>query len=1123
MYTRFPKKTQFVKFISGVALTSFIFTGVPIRSYAGIFVSDNLRREAATKEDGRVKEISEELIDQHLVWKKDLKDARKAKQIEIHQFAKEVLEDMIPGSTILSLGCGAGLDEESFAKAGHTVIATDFVESAISELSGKINKENIKNLTTKVQDLTKTFAFSDESFDVVYSHLSLNFMKDVDIARAIKEIYRVLKPGGRIYFIAQSVNDKTYGKGEKIEKNTFVRDEKLVHYFSQEDLKEKFVDFKFNDEDIVTGERVFYPPEGRSIGFIQLKAKEPLPTIFEQLEKIYTKSGASMDDYYVPPLIVTDPKGEPVGKIKKGDIVIWTNHRTDRSLGAMIAFTDPNFNRHGNRFGIDDLGLTFVPFTTYDEKHFKAYGIQAAFTSEFTLPKYKSIIEVLKDAGVIQGYFTESDKGQHVTYFFAGQRNLDYAALGIKVSIVPSESVEDNKKAPQMKYAEITDNVINYLDEIKETPKKKMVVVNLPVDIQGHNIKVDRERAKKTVLAADKEAGRIREETLRQKGVYIEISDHGNIEQLVTLDEKGMPLSDKYGVIPFDQHTTNPVNFIVDGLGKDIKLKKGKGLSNIAATLLEILGIPKPEEMSESLLEDYKYQDIQGPVVVVIRDGWGVNKYNNPEANEYNGIELAKPPVYLDLLTNCPFTALKAHGDAVGLPDYQMGDSDNGHRVIGTGYNPPTLYKQIIDKINDKTFFENPVLRQVFELARQGNHNIHIMGLYSSGGIHSDNRYFLALMEMAKQMNLGSDIKVNIWPILDGRDVMTRIPDENGIHYLKQIEDKIKELNSGNIQLAGVVGRNFAMDRDAVNRDQDADKKEKLAAQKEGTEAGKLLKEAVSSREKAGKLWQERFKPAYRLWVNGEGIPVKIGFDDGNAEKLKNFLNANSRFFKAVGAEALLPGYLDDIWGQFEVLYSKTFRLEDLKLALVVHSSFFKKPGAIDALNAIIRLQPRHGVRIMLDIYGEGADKIRALFSENSNIIAVKTAGELKSELENRQVNLQENVVILKPAGEKIDLKVKQVGFSDKTISIVALAKAMQVLAGANSEGRSYSGIILDRFKEFYGNMERQGIISKETYKNTYSQVFLGLDLPDIEPVQGVSEATKADADLVANFINKFI
>lgn len=257
----------------------------------------------------------------------------------------------------------------------------------------------------------------------------------------------------------------------------------------------------------------------------------------------------------------------------------------------------------------------------------------------------------------------------------------------------------------------------------------------------------------------------------------------------------------------------------------------------------------------------------------------------------------------------------------------------------------------------------------------------------------------------------------------------------------------------------------------------------------------------------------ENVNSAKQLGYNVVGLNEEVS-------GLLNFFDANSRFFKAVDGEAVLPEYLEDIWRWYETLKSKTFRLDEIKLALVVHSSFFRKGGAIEALNEIIKLQPG---RVILSIYGEGADKIKALFGDNNNIITAKTADELKPELEKQQINLREDVVVLKPIGEKINLEARQVGFSEKTISTVAVAKAMQVLLGANSEGKSYSGVILSRFKEFYENMKSQRVISNQAYENTKTQIFDGLDLPDIELAQDLNDITKNDTDLISKFIDSFI
>jgi cyclopropane fatty-acyl-phospholipid synthase-like methyltransferase len=216
---------------------------------------------------------------QHRIWQKDLKDPKKAKQIKVHQFAKEVVKDLKPESKILSLGCGAGLDEIFFAKKGHFVVATNFLESAINELNERIKKEKITNLKAKVQDIAEPFVFWDEFFDAVYSHLSLNFITDAHLVKAIKEIRRVLKPNGAIYIIALSVSDKdysdkTFGKGKEIEKDTFLRNGKFFHYFSREYLEKRFSEFGFRVEDVVTGKRIFFPPDGRVMGFIQFKARK---------------------------------------------------------------------------------------------------------------------------------------------------------------------------------------------------------------------------------------------------------------------------------------------------------------------------------------------------------------------------------------------------------------------------------------------------------------------------------------------------------------------------------------------------------------------------------------------------------------------------------------------------------------------------------------------------------------------------------------------------------------------------------------------------------------------------------------------------------------------------------
>lgn len=255
--------------------------------------------------------------------------------------------------------------------------------------------------------------------------------------------------------------------------------------------------------------------------------------------------------------------------------------------------------------------------------------------------------------------------------------------------------------------------------------------------------------------------------------------------------------------------------------------------------------------------------------------------------------------------------------------------------------------------------------------------------------------------------------------------------------------------------------------------------------------------------------------------------PIKT-LDGGEKEVLGllNFLSANSRFFKAVGGQTALRNYLKKIWEWY-----KEFRapVSDTKFVFIVHTSFFRTGGAIDALKEIIQFKiDEKGSLIKLGIYGEGADKLRALFGgDNSDVVSANTVDRLIPELNKWRINPEEDIVVLRPIKEKIDLKVKQAGFSEKTISTVAVARAMEVLLGTRnieeaSKG-SYNKVLRNALLDFYNDMEYQGFISPETYKKITSQIFLGFDLPDMEPVRGILEATKGEADLISKFIDSFI
>ena len=187
-------------------------------------------------------------------------------------------------------------------------------------------------------------------------------------------------------------------------------------------------------------------------------------------------------------------------------------------------------------------------------------------------------------------------------------------------------------------------------------------------------------------------------------------------------------------------------------------------------------------------------------VLLTILDGVGIN--NNVHGN---ALKAANTPNFDYLFSNYPNSKLEASGLAVGLPDGQMGNSEVGHMNIGAGrifYQPLTM---IDNKIKDKSFFSNEKILSLMEHVKKNNSKLHLFGLVSDGGVHSHINHLFALLDMCKMNNVD---KFYIHICTDGRDVDPK----SSYKYVKEIEDKIKELGIGVI--ASIGGRYYAMDRD---------------------------------------------------------------------------------------------------------------------------------------------------------------------------------------------------------------------------------------------------------------------------------------------------------------------
>ncbi|MBW2193807.1 MAG: 2,3-bisphosphoglycerate-independent phosphoglycerate mutase, partial [Deltaproteobacteria bacterium] len=173
------------------------------------------------------------------------------------------------------------------------------------------------------------------------------------------------------------------------------------------------------------------------------------------------------------------------------------------------------------------------------------------------------------------------------------------------------------------------------------------------------------------------------------------------------------------------------------------------------------------------------------PFILMILDGWGINP--NPEGN---AVFLADTP-YLDTLVKAyPHTQLICSGEAVGLPEGIMGNSEVGHLNIGAGR---VVYQDLLRidaAIRDGEFHKNAVLNSALSSVKKNRSALHLMGLVSDGGVHSQLTHLFALLDLARSTGVS---ETYIHAILDGRDT----PPDSGVIYLERLQAYIKEIDYG--------------------------------------------------------------------------------------------------------------------------------------------------------------------------------------------------------------------------------------------------------------------------------------------------------------------------------------
>lgn len=256
------------------------------------------------------------------------------------------------------------------------------------------------------------------------------------------------------------------------------------------------------------------------------------------------------------------------------------------------------------------------------------------------------------------------------------------------------------------------------------------------------------------------------------------------------------------------------------------------------------------------------------PVALIILDGFGLRS-----EEQGNAVAHAKKPNYDRYWSTYPHTTLTACGEAVGLPEGQMGNSEVGHLNIGAGRIVYQDLTRISKSIRDGEFYDNETILGAVRHAKANGKKLHLYGLLSDGGVHSHIQHLFALLDLAKKEDFH---EVYIHAFLDGRDVA---PD-SAKSYMESLLKKISEVGVGKI--ATVQGRYYAMDRD--KRWERTEKSYRAMVYGEGPAYTDPMKAIVESYEKS--IFDEFVMPT--VIVGEDGKPVGL-VESGDAVIFFNF------------------------------------------------------------------------------------------------------------------------------------------------------------------------------------------------------------------------------------------
>ena len=473
---------------------------------------------------------------------------------------------------------------------------------------------------------------------------------------------------------------------------------------------------------------------------------------------------------------VTDEFVEPVvcdaeGTISDNDSVIFFNFRPDRAREITRTLVDPEFDGFTRQY----FPVHFVCTTEYDAA---MPNVTVAFPR---LVVRNGLGEYLSTLGMTQLRIAETEKYAHVTFFFNGGENTSFP--GEEDVCVPSPKGIDFDQKPELSLPEVARTVAGALG------KYDFIVTNFANgDVIGHTqntaAKLDAcgyvSRALEQVVDA----------ALAQDYVVAITADHGNIEKLYTVAGK-----------PDGSHTTNLVPFIlIDSRQEDpISLRDG-ALCDVAPTILDVMGLPQPLEMTgRSLAEGHAWSRGRR-MLLIICDGWGLGA-----GDEGDAIHLAHTPYWDALLENRSWCRLQASREFVGLGAGKAGNSEAGHSNLGAGRCVMQDDVRLDAAVQDGSFARNPVFLEAIEHARRNHASLHLLAYLTHKSSHGCIDYPLAICEMAKKQGL-EEVYFHI--IFDGRSTEPG----SAPALLAELDSRLDQIGLGRI--VDGVGRGVVLDRD---------------------------------------------------------------------------------------------------------------------------------------------------------------------------------------------------------------------------------------------------------------------------------------------------------------------